>query len=55
MSPTPPPRLTIPAFAAVYLAWGSTYFAIRIGVAHVPPTVLAGVRFLSPAAACCSC
>jgi drug/metabolite transporter (DMT)-like permease len=34
------------AFAGVYLAWGSTYFAIRVGVAHVPPTVLAGVRFL---------
>jgi drug/metabolite transporter (DMT)-like permease len=34
------------AFAAVYLAWGSTYLAIRIGVAHVPPTVLAGMRFV---------
>lgn len=34
------------AFAAVYLAWGSTYLAIRIGIAHVPPTVLAGTRFL---------
>ena len=45
-SPTPSPRLTIAAFTAVYLAWGSTYFAIRIGVGHVPPTVLAGVRFL---------
>ena len=38
----------------VYVAWGSTYLAIRIGVAHVPPTVLAGVRFLSRAPACCS-
>ncbi len=47
MSPTPPPRrLVMLAFAAVYVAWGSTYFAIRIGVAHVPPTVLAGTRFL---------
>lgn len=47
MSSSPPPRrLVIIAFAAVYLAWGSTYLAIRIGVAHVPPTVLAGVRFL---------
>ncbi len=33
------------AFASVYLAWGSTYLAIRIGVEHVPPTVLAGTRF----------
>ena len=47
MSPSSPPRhLLIAAFAGVYLAWGSTYLAIRIGVAHVPPTVLAGVRFL---------
>ncbi|MEO6027633.1 MAG: EamA family transporter [Candidatus Binatia bacterium] len=46
--PSSPPsrRLQILAFAAVYLAWGSTYFAIRVGVAHVPPTVLAGLRFL---------
>src|SRR4029079_15828129 len=45
-SPAPSRRLTLLAFTAVYVAWGSTYFAIRIGVAHVPPTVLAGVRFL---------
>ena len=45
-SPAPSRRLTLLAFAAVYVAWGSTYFAIRIGVGHVPPTVLAGVRFL---------
>ncbi len=46
MSSAPSRRLTILAFAAVYLAWGSTYIAIRIGVGHVPPTVLAGTRFL---------
>jgi drug/metabolite transporter (DMT)-like permease len=46
MSTAPSRRAQILAFAAVYVAWGSTYFAIRIGVAHVPPTVLAGVRFL---------
>ncbi len=45
-SPPPSRRATVLAFASVYLAWGSTYFAIRIGVAHVPPTVLAGLRFL---------
>jgi drug/metabolite transporter (DMT)-like permease len=44
-STSPSRRLLILAFAAVYLAWGSTYLAIRIGVAHLPPTVLAGVRF----------
>jgi drug/metabolite transporter (DMT)-like permease len=47
MSPVPPSRRAQAlAFTAVYLAWGSTYFAIRIGVAHVAPTVLAGLRFL---------
>lgn len=46
MSPSSPSRrVLIAAFASVYLAWGSTYLAIRIGVAHVAPTVLAGLRF----------
>ncbi len=33
------------AFAAVYLIWGSTYLAIRIGIETLPPFLLAGVRF----------
>jgi drug/metabolite transporter (DMT)-like permease len=33
------------AFATVYLIWGSTYLAIRIGVASIPPFLLAGSRF----------
>jgi drug/metabolite transporter (DMT)-like permease len=33
------------AFAAVYLVWGSTYLAIRIGVASLPPLTFAGARF----------
>jgi asparagine synthase (glutamine-hydrolysing) len=33
-------------FAAVYLIWGSTYFAIRVGVESVPPLLLAGMRHL---------
>jgi drug/metabolite transporter (DMT)-like permease len=33
-------------FAAIYLIWGSTYLAIRLGVADIPPFLLAGVRFL---------
>jgi drug/metabolite transporter (DMT)-like permease len=45
-SPEPSRRALVLAFASVYLAWGSTYLAIRIGVQHLPPTVLAGVRFL---------
>ncbi|MGH9380556.1 MAG: EamA family transporter [Thermoanaerobaculia bacterium] len=39
------PRL-IAAFAAVYLIWGSTYLAIRIGLEGWPPFLLGGVRFL---------
>ena len=38
--------LTILAFAAIYLIWGSTYLAIRIAVATVPPLFAAGTRFL---------
>lgn len=34
------------AFAAVYFFWGSTYTAIRIGVAQMPALLLAGTRFL---------
>ncbi|HEX5313763.1 MAG TPA: EamA family transporter [Gammaproteobacteria bacterium] len=33
------------AFAVVYVVWGSTYLFIRIGVADIAPTVLAGLRF----------
>jgi drug/metabolite transporter (DMT)-like permease len=33
------------AFAIIYLVWGSTYLAIRIGVREVPPFLLAGMRF----------
>ena len=34
------------AFFALYVIWGSTYFAIRIGVASWPPFMMAGVRFV---------
>ena len=37
---------TLLAFAAIYLLWGSTYLAIRIGVQEVPPFLLAAIRFL---------
>jgi drug/metabolite transporter (DMT)-like permease len=33
------------AFAIIYLVWGSTFLAIRVGVQEVPPLVLAGMRF----------
>ncbi|HEX5339397.1 MAG TPA: EamA family transporter [Gammaproteobacteria bacterium] len=32
------------AFAIVYVVWGSTYLAIRIGVTDIPPALFAGVR-----------
>ncbi|HET7921936.1 MAG TPA: EamA family transporter [Gammaproteobacteria bacterium] len=32
------------AFAVVYVVWGSTYLAIRIGVRDIPPALFAGVR-----------
>lgn len=38
--------LLIPAFAAVYLIWGSTYLAIAIGIESFPPLLLAAVRHL---------
>jgi drug/metabolite transporter (DMT)-like permease len=34
------------SFAAVYIIWGSTYLAIRVGVQHLPPALFAGVRFV---------
>ncbi len=39
--------LLLAAFAAVYLVWGSTYYAIAIGVQTIPPFLLAGLRHLS--------
>ena len=33
-------------FTSVYTLWGSTYLAIRFGVADLPPALLAGTRFL---------
>lgn len=35
------------AFAIVYLVWGSTYLAIRVGVMELPPALFAGARFLA--------
>jgi drug/metabolite transporter (DMT)-like permease len=34
------------AYLLVCTVWGSTYLFIRIGVAHLPPVLFAGVRFL---------
>jgi drug/metabolite transporter (DMT)-like permease len=34
------------ALLVVYLVWGSTYLAIRVGVRDIPPLAMAGARFL---------
>ncbi len=45
--PAPPSRAKlITAFAVLYLVWGSTYLAIRVGVAAFPPFLMAGIRYL---------
>jgi drug/metabolite transporter (DMT)-like permease len=38
------------AFGIVYVVWGSTYLAIRVGVAELPPALFAGARFLAAGA-----
>jgi drug/metabolite transporter (DMT)-like permease len=35
------------AFAIIYLVWGSTFFAIRVGVSEVPPFLFCAMRFLA--------
>lgn len=48
-SPAEDPRLQakiIAAFATIYLVWGSTFLAIRIGVRQLPPLLFGGLRFL---------
>ncbi len=39
--------LVLMAFAAVYIVWGSTYLAIRIGIESFPPLILAGLRHVT--------
>lgn len=43
----PPKWQTLLAFAMIYFVWGSTFLAIRVGVAEVPPFLLAAMRFLA--------
>jgi drug/metabolite transporter (DMT)-like permease len=35
------------ALAVVYLAWGSTFVAMRVAVRSLPPLTMSGVRFLA--------
>jgi drug/metabolite transporter (DMT)-like permease len=41
----PPRSQLVLCLAAVYLIWGSSYLATRIGVTHLPPLLFAGLRF----------
>lgn len=34
------------AFAIVYLAWGGTYFFIRMSVEHIPPMLVGAIRYV---------
>ena len=36
----------IAAFAAIYTVWGSTYLAIKLAIATLPPFLMAGFRFV---------
>lgn len=40
------PTLVLVCFGIVYIVWGATFFAIRIGVESFPPHLLAGIRYL---------
>src|SRR5229473_755569 len=43
-NPASTTTLVLMGFAAVYIVWGSTYLAIRIGIESFPPLILAGLR-----------
>jgi len=38
---------TLLAFAIIYFVWGSTFYAIRVGVHEVPPLLFCAMRFLA--------
>jgi drug/metabolite transporter (DMT)-like permease len=46
-SKQPARAVTLLAYAIIYFVWGSTFFAIRVGVHEVPPLLLAAMRFLT--------
>jgi len=33
------------AFAAIYIIWGTTYLAIKIGIEDFPPFIMASIRY----------
>ena len=45
--PSSHPNLVLVCFAIVYIVWGSTFYAIRVGIESFPPFLLAGMRHLA--------
>jgi drug/metabolite transporter (DMT)-like permease len=41
------PTILLVSFAIVYLVWGSTFYAISVGIESFPPFLLAGLRHLT--------
>lgn len=51
-NPAPPSALAVAlALASVYLVWGSTYLAIRVGLEGYPPFLMGSLRFIAAALA----
>ena len=46
MDTAPKKSLVVLALVAVYVVWGSTYFAMRVALESLPPFLMAGPRFL---------
>jgi drug/metabolite transporter (DMT)-like permease len=42
---------TLLAYSIIYFVWGSTFYAIRVGVTQVPPLLFAALRFTPAGAA----
>jgi drug/metabolite transporter (DMT)-like permease len=42
----PPALLIVACLIAVYIIWGTTYFAIKVGIEEMSPFILVGTRFL---------
>ncbi len=42
--------LTVLAYAAIYVIWGSTFLAIRMAIATIPPVLMMGIRCASAGA-----
>jgi drug/metabolite transporter (DMT)-like permease len=43
----PTPSFVLLGFAVVYVIWGSTYLAMKVGIESFPPLLLAGTRHLA--------